>query len=101
MGGAESEFINLTVSNLEENHTCCAIAGKQHQEGVDRKKLGLTPGTEFVVLGDDGVVILKEITPPSMSQFDDLIAQAGEDAKRAGVKKSDIRAAVTKVRGKR
>ena len=28
-----------------------------------RKKLGLKPGTEFVVLADDGVVILKEITP--------------------------------------
>ena len=66
-----------------------------------RKKLGLRPGTEFVVLADDGVVILKEITPPSMAQFDDLIADARRKARQAGMKRSDIQAAIDEVRGKR
>ena len=65
-----------------------------------RKKLGLKPGTEFVVLADDGVVILKEITPPSMSQFDDLIADARRKAQEAGLKRSDIGAAIAEVREK-
>jgi len=66
-----------------------------------RKRLGLRPGTEFVVLADDGVVILKEITPPSMSQFDELIADARRKARQAGMKRSDIRAAIDEVRGRR
>ena len=66
-----------------------------------REKLGLKPGTQFVVLADDGVVILKEITPPSMAQFDDLIADARRTAHQAGLRKSDIRAAISEVRGKR
>ncbi len=35
-------------------------------EGV-RKQLGLKAGSRFVVIGQRDVVILKEITPPSMS----------------------------------
>lgn len=33
-----NEYINLTVENIEEEHICCAIGDKKHQEGVDRKK---------------------------------------------------------------
>ena len=66
-----------------------------------REKLGLKPGTQFVVLADDGVVILKEITHPSMSQFDDLIADARRKAQEAGLKRSDIRAALAEVRSGR
>jgi len=46
MGNAEPEFVELTDSNLAEEHICCAIAGKQHQEGVDRKKAFLARGFE-------------------------------------------------------
>ena len=40
------KFVNLTASNLAEEHICCAIAGKQHQDGVDRKKAFLARGFE-------------------------------------------------------
>ncbi len=33
-----AEFVHLTAANVEREHICCAIAGKEHQEGVDRKK---------------------------------------------------------------
>ncbi|MFO7555727.1 MAG: AbrB/MazE/SpoVT family DNA-binding domain-containing protein, partial [Desulfobacterales bacterium] len=39
-----------------------------------RKKLGLKPGDQFVVTGDKDVVILKSISPPSLDEFEDLIA---------------------------
>ncbi|MDD3338992.1 MAG: GNAT family N-acetyltransferase [Lachnospiraceae bacterium] len=32
------QFINLTDSNLEKEHLCCAIADKKHQAGVDVKR---------------------------------------------------------------
>lgn len=66
-----------------------------------RKRLNLKPGAQFVVVGDNDVVILKNISPPSIDEFDDLIADARMKAKKAGVKSSDIRNAVVKTRGKK
>jgi len=36
-----SNFINLTDENLENEHLCCAIADKKHQNGVNEKNHGL------------------------------------------------------------
>ena len=63
-----------------------------------RKRLGLAPGSQFVVIGEDDTVILKMITPPDMSQFDELISQARKQARRAGLKRSDIASAIDRVR---
>jgi AbrB family looped-hinge helix DNA binding protein len=66
-----------------------------------RKQLNLKEGAQFVVLGEKDVVILKNITPPSMDEFDDLIATARKKARKTGIKKSDIKDAILKVRGKK
>ena len=66
-----------------------------------RKKLKLKAGSQFVVLGKDDVVILKAIAPPAMEEFDALIAAARRQAKQTGMKKSDVAAAIAKVRGRR
>ncbi len=63
-----------------------------------RKRLGLKSGVQFVVVGQNDVVILKTITQPSMNEFDQLISEARTQAKKAGMKKSDITAAIQKVR---
>jgi AbrB family looped-hinge helix DNA binding protein len=68
-------------------------------EGI-RKRLGLKAGAQFVVVGDKDVVILKAISPPSMKDFDALIVEARQQAKKAGMKRSDITAAIAKARGK-
>jgi AbrB family looped-hinge helix DNA binding protein len=54
-----------------------------------RKRLNLQAGTQFVVVGDKDVVILKSITPPSIDEFDSLIADARRKGKLAGLKKAD------------
>ena len=64
-----------------------------------RKRLNLKAGTQFVVVGDNDVVILKAITPPSMDEFDGLVADARRKAKSARLKKSDIADAIAEVRG--
>jgi len=66
-----------------------------------RDRLGLRSGTQFVVVGNRDVVILKAISAPSMKEFDNLIAQARQQARRSGLRKSDIDAAVAKVRGRK
>jgi AbrB family looped-hinge helix DNA binding protein len=68
-------------------------------EGI-RKRLGLKAGAQFVVVGDKDVVILKAISPPSMEDFDALIIEARRQAKKAGMKRSDITAAIAKARNK-
>ena len=63
-----------------------------------RDGLGLKTGTQFAVMGDRDVVILKAITPPTMDEFHSLIAHARREARRVGLKKSDVAAAIRYVR---
>lgn len=65
-----------------------------------RKRLRLKPGSRFVVIGRKDVVILKEITAPSMKEFDELVAEARASARHAGMKRSDVRRAVRQARGR-
>lgn len=63
-----------------------------------RKRLKLKPGDHFVVTGDKDVVILKTLAAPRMEDFDELIAETRRQAKAAGLKKSDISAAIARAR---
>lgn len=65
-----------------------------------REKLGLTTGTQFVVVGEGDAVILKVLVSPSMEDFDGLLNKAQQEAKKAGIKPSDIRKAINAVRKK-
>ena len=66
-----------------------------------RKRLGFVAGSQFVVVGEKDVLILKAISPPSMRTFDALIAEARRQARKARLKRSDISAAVRKARSKK
>ena len=63
-----------------------------------RNALGLEPGTQFVVVGEGDVIILKAVSVPDMSDFDDLIEQARKQAREAGMRRSDVAAALRAVR---
>ena len=66
-----------------------------------RKALGLKVGSQFIVVGRKGVVILKTISSPSMGEFDDLILKARVQARKAGLKRADILAAIAEARARR
>jgi len=66
-----------------------------------RARLGLRSGTQFVVVADRDVVILRTLAPPSLAEFDQLIATARKTARRTGMKKTDVRNAITTVRNRR
>lgn len=63
-----------------------------------RQKLNLVSGSRFVVLGEDDVVIMKAISPPSMKEFNTLIKKARTQAKANGITKADIANAIDEVR---
>jgi len=66
-----------------------------------RTRLGLETGAQFVVVGEDDVVILKTIHRPSMAEFDDLIREAKRQARASGMKRADVAKAVSRVRGRK
>ena len=63
-----------------------------------RKKLNLKEGAQFIVVGEDDVVILKVIADPEINEFNALIQQARQQAKLAGLKHRDISDAIKKAR---
>lgn len=63
-----------------------------------RDALGLEPGTQFVVVGEGDVIILKAVSVPDMSDFDDIIEEARRQARDAGMRRSDVAAALRAVR---
>lgn len=66
-----------------------------------RKRLGMKPGTQFMVVEGKDALIFKVIQPPSMEDFDELLAQTRSQAKRAGMKTSDVAKAVKAVRAQK
>lgn len=65
-----------------------------------RNQLNLKEGTQFVVVGDGDVLILKTISAPDINSFDTLVQKARQQAKSVGLKQTDIAKAVSKARGK-
>ncbi len=66
-----------------------------------RKQLDLKEGAQFLVVGDEDVVILKVVTPPDINEFDTLIKQVRKQAKEAALKPRDIKSAIAKARSRK
>lgn len=65
-----------------------------------RKHLHLQTGAQFVVMGEDDVVILKLITPPSRKNLSVLISKVRAKARTAGLTKQDVKQAIVEARSK-
>lgn len=66
-----------------------------------RRRLGLETGAQFVVLGEGDTVILKAIAPPDRREVLAVLKRARVEAKRAGLKPRDVKAAIREARGKK
>ncbi len=63
-----------------------------------RKTLNLKAGTQFVVVAEGDVVILKTISPPTLDTFDKVISKARQQAKEAGLTRATIEEVIAEVR---
>ena len=63
-----------------------------------RRRLGLEPGSGFVVLGDGDTIVLQRVRAPTMRDFDTIVARARQAARRAAMRRSDVAAAIDAVR---
>jgi AbrB family looped-hinge helix DNA binding protein len=66
-----------------------------------RKQMHLDSGTEFVVLGEGDVLILKSLAAPDIKDFQRLISQARAQAAKAGLTPGAIGKVIAKVRAAR
>jgi len=65
-----------------------------------RSAMGLQPGSKFVVLWHDDVVMLKVILPPSLEEFTILQKRLQQQAREKGLKRKDIDKAIAEARRK-
>jgi AbrB family looped-hinge helix DNA binding protein len=67
-----------------------------------RTALGLKAGSQFVVVGngdgDGDVIILTSLRRPSMAELGGLLQEARRKARRAGLRSTDVKAAIDSVR---
>jgi len=63
-----------------------------------RKKMKLDKGTQFAVITEGDVILLKLLTPPSLNQFDSLVKKARKQVKESGIEPNDVKDAINKVR---
>jgi AbrB family looped-hinge helix DNA binding protein len=66
-----------------------------------RKSLGLTSGTPLAVFTDGSNLMLKPIELPKVEDFENLLKESRKAAKAAGLKKSDLKKIIKKVRNER
>ena len=63
-----------------------------------RQQAKLREGSKFVVLYHGDAVVLKIISEPSREEFQSMLDKVRAQARKAGLKKSDLTTAMRKVR---
>ncbi len=65
-----------------------------------RKKMKLDKGTQFAVISEGDVILLKLLTPPSLSQFDNLVKKVRDQVRESGLEQSDLENLIDESRSK-
>ena len=63
-----------------------------------RQLLRLQPGTEFIVVAKDDVIVLQRIAMPEWKEFDGLIAESGRQGRHLQLAMQNLKRAFVKMR---
>ena len=66
-----------------------------------RTQLQLEPGTEFVAVAKENVLVPQRVSSPSWDQFEILIREARRQARISGLTRRDVKRAVARARERR
>jgi len=66
-----------------------------------RDRLSLKAGSQFVVIGQDDLVMLKVIAQPTLGEYAGLKRRLRRQARAARLKPKDVSEAIARVRGRR
>ena len=80
--------------------TATRLSSKEQVENPDAVRRGPShePGPEFVALTGDDAIVLEPIGTPAMRDFNTIVANARQAARRAGLRRSDVATAIEAVR---
>lgn len=81
--------------------TRMSIKGQVVIPGDIRHAMGLVTGTKFVVAGEGDTVILKRIGRPALAEVNKIFSASRKFAKKAGLKKSDVKKTIQRSRTSR
>jgi AbrB family looped-hinge helix DNA binding protein len=94
-------WYNLTGKIMDPLTTKMSSRGQVVIPEPIRTQLGLEPGTEFVVVAKDDLLVFKQLSAPSWEQFESLVGEARRQAREAGLSPRHIRQSIAKVRRSR
>lgn len=63
-----------------------------------RRRLHLSNGAKFAVVGEGDTVILKKIVPPPLNEIRRLLQESRKYARQVGLTPSDVKQAIQRVR---
>ena len=63
-----------------------------------RKQMGLEEGAKFMVFSDGDNLLMKPVLTPNMTVFKKLLRDSHEYARKAGLKRGDVKKAIQRVR---
>ena len=84
------------MSTLEV--TSMSVKGQVVIPRAVRFDLGLKPGSKLMVMSDGDNILIKPLQAPKLAAFERLVIESRAYAKQSGLKKSDVAAAIRKVR---
>lgn len=67
---------------------------------IFREELGVHKGDKFMVLRRGDMLVFKRLQAPSLTDFERMLKQGYEHAKKYGLKETDVEEAIRKVRGR-
>lgn len=63
-----------------------------------RKSMGITIGTKFIIITDNGNLLLKPIQAPKYEEFKSLFKKSSRLAKKIGLKQADVKQIIKHLR---
>jgi AbrB family looped-hinge helix DNA binding protein len=66
-----------------------------------RQQLRLEPGTEFIVVAKDDVIVLQRLSVPAWEEFDAIVGESRRQAKHVNLAMHSLKKAFDKMRNTR
>ena len=63
-----------------------------------RRRLHLSSGAQFAVVGEGDTVILKKVVPPPLNEIRRLLQESRQYARQVGLTRSNVRQTIQQVR---
>ena len=86
--------------NMEFEITVIGERGQLVIPQLIRDEAGINKGDKFMVIINEGIIVLKKIEPPTVKDFEKMLNFSHQHAKKNNITPADLEEAIKKVRKK-